>query len=147
MYEPRHLQYIELPLIPEDIVQNYLTKLDSVEAKWTAPDASGYMWSDSNNQEIHEWCTRNICADMYWGFQHMPANVPVHNDVGTVLKFVYLIQPGGENVITRFYPKNKPQEDYHIPVHKWHILKVDCDHSVDGIQLNQRRISVTGRLF
>lgn len=147
MYQARHLQYINLPKVPDEIVQDYLQRLDSVEAKWHAPDGSGYIWSDSNNEQVNSWCQKNICADMYWGFQLMTTDVPVHTDQGTVLKFVYVIQTGGDAVQTEFWQDGKITESYQILPHRWHTLKVDSEHSVTGIEPGKRRISVTGRIF
>lgn len=144
MYERRNLQYINLPEIPTVIVQRYLDAVHSVEAKYTN---GGYIWSDSNNELLNNWCQRYICKDIYWGVQLMTEDLPVHVDEGTTLKFVYLFQTGGDEVKTHFWQDGEIQETYVIPTNQWHTLKVDTEHSVVGIQPRERRISVTGRIF
>jgi hypothetical protein len=140
----RNLQYINLPKVPDVVVERYLAQLDSVEAKYTN---GGYTWSDSNNKLLNKWCQQNICADMYWGVQLMSSDLPIHIDDGTTIKFVYLLQTGGENVRTHFHTGDQITETYIIPNQTWHILRVNTEHSVEGIAKDSKRISITGKIF
>ena len=171
MYKPRNLQYINLPKIPSDIIEvaikNIPTCISSAQAKKYATvqerdsdhedgkkkflqvSNSKYIWTDFENDALDSWCKQNICKDMYFAFQIMTGDVPIHKDIGTSVKFCYLIQPGGDNVITTFYDEDKttPLDSYCIELEKWHILKVYANHGVSNFVSDGIRFSVTGRIF
>jgi hypothetical protein len=148
MYKPRYIQYINLPAIPDDLTHNVLLKtqeiIDNSKSKY-----QNYYWSDFDNQQIDKWCKEHICSDMYWGFQAISGNLDKHQDVGTKIKFIYLLDAGGDNVKTSFWDNDQTTllEEYIIPCRQWHILKADTYHSVSGIQSGKIRFSVTGRIF
>jgi hypothetical protein len=139
------IRYLELPKIPDDILQIIPTELNKYHCKI---NYGTYNWSDSFNQELNAWGQQYICKDMYFAFQLMTGDVPIHKDIGTKTKLVYLLCTGGDNVITNFYNKNnKCTHSYHIELHRWHILQASRKHSVDGIVPGSLRLSVTGRIF
>jgi hypothetical protein len=141
------MRYLELPRIPDSIIDNLPTDWDQYDRKVSYP-GSNYAWTDSFNQEINSWCQQNISPDMYFGFQIMSGDVPIHRDHGTRTKLVYLIYPGGKSVATNFYSDQQElAQSYVINTNRWHVLQTDCLHSVDGIEAGQFRFSVTGRIF
>jgi hypothetical protein len=146
MYEPRWLQYIDLPPIPEALIKELDQNFDAFAPK---SQYENYVWSDSFNHQINDWCQKNICQNMYWGFQIMQGDVPKHKDVGTQTKFIYLITSGGDQVHTRFWADDGETQlaDYVTECGRWHLLKADTMHSVEGIQPKSVRFSVTGRVF
>ena len=171
MYKSRNLQYINLPTIPRDIIEvaikNIPTCISNAQAKKYATvqerdsnqedgktkflhvTNSTYIWSDFENQALDAWCKQNICKDMYFGFQIMIGDVAIHKDIGTSIKFCYLIQSGGDNVITTFYDDDKvtPLDSYCIELEKWHILKVNTCHGVSNFAPEKVRFAVTGKIF
>jgi hypothetical protein len=65
------------------------------------------------------------------------------------LKLNYVINSGGEKVVTRFWANNKKDllAEYVIEPHRWHIFKSDTFHSVHGIEKNQTRFSISTKIF
>jgi hypothetical protein len=108
-----------------------------------------YTWSDSFNDVINIWCQENICKEMYWAFQIIRADMPIHKDKGTKTKFCYLLDLGGDNVETKFYDDDKTTvvDSVVLKSHKWHILNVDSFHNVVGIEPDKTRFSITGKIF
>jgi hypothetical protein len=144
MYKPRYIQYINLPAIPEDIINNLPRSLSAYELQ----NNGNYNWTDSYNTQLNEWCQKNICNEMYYAFQFMSGDIPVHKDIGTQTKFVYIIETGGPNVITKFWNDDRTLlDEYCIDKNRWHILKADTNHSVEGIKPGNLRWSVTARIF
>ena len=144
MYKSRYIQYVNLPSIPEDIIQNLPTKLD-VYKKETIEN---YHWTDSFNEKLNAWAQENICKDIYYAFQMMTGDIPRHKDIDTKTKFVYIIDTGGSNVVTRFWDNDHMLlDEYIIEPFRWHILKADTYHSVEGIETDRYRWSVTARIF
>ncbi len=107
-----------------------------------------YNWTDSFTEKINSWGKEFVSNEMYFGLQIMTGNVPVHKDIGTQIKFVYLIDQGGTEVYTKFWNDNLDLLDqYKIETNRWHILKADCNHSVEGLEPGKIRRSITARIF
>lgn len=140
------IRYINLPTIPQSIVGQLPVSIDAYEKK---VEYDAYVWTDSFNKEINAWCKQNICEEMYWGFQIIRGDLPQHKDVGTKIKFVYVLETGGDNVVTNFYKEDQQTitHSYIIQPNKWHILEADCYHDVQGVAHGRYRMSVTGRIF
>jgi hypothetical protein len=139
------IHYIKFPPIPNSIVDQiprdvlqYSKDLDY--------SANNYFWSKSFTTDLESWCKENICSTASWGIQVITGDLPVHKDVGTISKFIYIIDAGGSSVTTTFYDNNKCiTNEYIITPQEWHILKADTFHSVTNVE--QVRISVSGRIY
>jgi hypothetical protein len=142
------IRYFNFPAVPIEILNNLNYQFDQYNAKVSYRNKT-YVWSDDFNQEINNWCQKNICETMHWGFQIMSNRIETHKDVGTEIKLIYLIRSGGANVKTNFYKDDKitVSHSYVIPTFRWHILKANEYHSVDGIEPGNIRFSLTGRVF
>ena len=153
MYTPRYIQYFNLPQIPKDLIDSVVpqTLIDSFNSgnRKYERQVNTYVWSDESNEKINSWGQENICSDMYYAFQLMTGSLPIHKDNGTKIKLNYLIDTGGDNVVTTFYDDDQTTElaSYNIPVNKWHLFKADTYHSVSNITPGQIRFSITGRIF
>lgn len=143
-----YFHYINLPKIPNEILNQINFDFSSYDAK-VISSGGNYRWSDSHNKIINDWCRQNICSEMYWAFQIISGDMPIHKDNGTKTKFVYLLQTGGDNVVTEFYDEDKTNvlQSVIIEPHRWHILKVDTFHGVRNVDPGKIRFSITGRIF
>jgi hypothetical protein len=141
------IRYLNLPVIPADIISRLNRNFNQYQLR-IGQEEPNYYWSDSFNTDINQWCQKNICETMYWGFQIMTGDIKIHQDNGTLTKLIYLIDAGGNNVYTNFYDNDKNiTHSYVIEPNRWHILKADSYHSVSGIELGQTRFSLTARIF
>jgi hypothetical protein len=136
---------LQLPKIPESIVQEIYnsarTKKNLVEK------IDSYKWVAASDA-IQQWCKENICTDMYWGVQIISNNLPVHKDIVTEIKLNYIIDSAGANVITKFYDDDMNLiQTVEFEENEWYILDVSKYHEVVGVNQDQSRISVTGRIF
>jgi hypothetical protein len=78
----------------------------------------------------------------------MIKNMPIHKDQVTKIKINYLIVPGGENVLTRFYDDNyELTHELQIEPFRWHLLDGSVHHEVINIDPDKYRFAVTGRIF
>lgn len=142
-----YYRYINLPQLPNELIKKINFDFTQYEAK---VQASTYSWSDSFNQDINEWCQQNICSNMYWAFQIIKGSeLDIHVDRNTLIKFVYLLDTGGDNVVTSFYKDDKTTviESVTLEPYRWHMLKVDVPHGVTGIDPARTRFSITGKIF
>lgn len=141
------IRYLELPSVPQIILDSIPSDYSLYEKKSYYPEAN-YLWTDTFNLELNQWAQRHIGSDLYFGFQIISGALPVHRDIGTLTKLVYLLDTGGDNVETVFY-NDDGTEQYSINIqqHRWHVLQADKLHSVRGIDPNRTRFSITARLF
>lgn len=107
-----------------------------------------FKWDDEGNAELNEWCRKNICEDMYFAFQYMLSDMPMHIDRGTKIKLNYLIVTGGDDAITRFYDENKVMtHEFKVEPFRWHLLDGSVWHAVDNLDSGKYRFAITGRTF
>jgi hypothetical protein len=147
--EKTNFRYINLPKIPQELLTSI--NFNSADYKPNGTYSPGYKWSDDFNQEVNKWCQANICENMYFAFQFIDGpSMEIHKDSKTLTKFCYILDPGGDNVETRFHDELNPSrvvESVVLQPLRWHILKVDSFHSVNGIEPGRTRFSITGRIF
>ena len=141
-----YIKYINWPRVPDSILKNIPNDDSEYKIKF---NYSTFNWSESNNQELDAWAKQNISQDMYFAFSLTKGDLVLHKDVNTILKLNYVINPGGEKVVTKFWADDKKHllAEYVIEPHRWHIFKSDTYHSVHGIEKNQTRFSVTAQIF
>ena len=139
------IRYLNFPRVPDSIIQSLNYNFDEYDQRNRLGDV--YLWSDSFNKEINAWCKENICEDMHWGFQIISGDLPIHKDIGTEIKLIYLVELGGSNVLTNFYEEDKITiaNSYNIEARRWHILQAEKYHSVHNVE--SVRFSITGRVF
>lgn len=147
MYEYEYIRYLNLPQLPQSVLDLINMNLDEYEKKVVRLET--YTWSDSFNEEVNRWCQENICKTMYWGFQIIESDVVVHKDVGPLTKLNYILIPGGDNVVTEFYAEDKTTlvNSVTIEPRRWHLLKADSYHAVRNIEPGKKRFSITGKVF
>ena len=146
MYPYQYYRYINLPRVPNEIVGKI--KIDPAEYNGVLRGES-YKWSDDFNQEVNDWCQKNICNDVYFAFQMMTTDHHIHRDKGTKTKFIYLLDTGGDSVVTNFYDDDQTTivDSVVLEPHRWCILKVDSYHSVAGVENGKTRFAITGKIF
>lgn len=146
MYSYHYYRYVNLPKLPEELIAGINKNFDEYEVK---VQADTYTWSNSFNQDINAWCRNNICDNMYWGFQIIRGDLATHVDRETEIKFIYLLDTGGDNVVTSFYKEDNATvvDSVVLEPHRWHILKVDIPHGVTGVEYGRTRFSITGKIF
>jgi hypothetical protein len=106
-----------------------------------------YSWLPANNV-IQEWCKENISPDLYWGVQVIDADLPMHKDHGTEIKFNYIIDQGGSDSVTSYYDDEGVLLDFYtMDPHAWYILNVAVNHGVTNIMPGRRRVSITSRVM
>jgi len=142
-YPPRYVRYLNLPPIPDSVI-NTLNR-DYTQYEFT----DSKIWSKSFNDSINEWCKKNICEDMYYAFQIIQKDVPIHKDNVTVTKINYIIDTGGPQVATRFWNEDRTEilQSEILEPNRWHIMKVDVYHDVFNVEPGSTRFSITGRVF
>jgi hypothetical protein len=127
---------IILPHPTDDVIKDIM---DSVTL-----NTEIYTWIPAS-ELVQEWCKKHISPDMYWGIQIITGTMPKHSDIGTTVKFNYILRTGGDHVLTGFYDGDKLIETVNFSPYTWYLMDVSIPHSVVGVE--STRISITGRVF
>ena len=140
-----YIKYVNWPQIPDFILNNISLNDSDYKIK---SNYSTFNWSESNNKELNTWAKQTISEYLYFAFTLIKGDLMLHKDP-MYLKLNYVINTGGEKVVTKFWDDNKKDllAEYAIEPHRWHIFKSDTFHSVHGIEKNQTRFSITAQIF
>jgi hypothetical protein len=142
----QRLRYLNLPKIPEEIINRISFNFKDYTIEKTYSDGN-FNWSQSFSEEISDWCVENVC-NLNWGFQLITADLKMHIDNIVKTKLIYIIEPGGDNVLTNFYDDDfNLTHSYKIMPRTWHLLKVDVYHNVVNIEPGKTRLSLSGPAF
>ena len=130
MIQEKFICKLNFPKIPQSLVQEINFNKITKKIYKTSPDL--YFWSDEQNQSINDWCKKNIIEDCYYAFQCSNVDLYVHKDEKSSTKLIYILDQGGDNVITKFFKQDKCTEIFSekLDLHTWYILKTDIYHGV-----------------
>jgi hypothetical protein len=143
-----YIKKLFLPRLPDSIIDEVYTSIDhGADRAWIDKELNMYSWIPANNV-IQEWCKENISPDLYWGVQVIDADLPMHKDHGTEIKFNYIIDQGGSDSVTSYYDDEGVLLDFYtMDPHAWYILNVAVNHGVTNIIPGRRRVSITSRVM
>jgi hypothetical protein len=148
MTSDQYYRYLNLPKIPQSILDQLNWNISDYQHKAHTNFPNSYLWTDQFNQVVDSWCKENICDTMYYAFQIISNDLPMHKDSGTKIKLTYILKTGGENTITEWYnDAEELVESVALEPCRWHIFKADSYHAVKNIDPGQHRFSITGRVF
>ena len=134
-----NLYYYDFPRLPDDMIEEVYKSLKGVDIY---PYPLDEYQSFAATQPLQEY-TKNL-----FDFSHntlvqiIKDNLGLHKDLGRKRAYNYIIEPGGDNVLTCWHDEEKNLIESHcINVHRWHKLNVDVFHSVENV--TRPRISIT----
>ena len=137
------VRQVNMPSVPQHVVTEIY---NCVDQGTSAVVYDNYSWMPANEQ-IQTWCKHNISPDMYWGLQLISGDLKMHKDIGTCIKFNYIIDTAGPHVVTNFYNDSfELIESVTLHPHIWYIMDVTLYHSVSFVHPGQTRLSLTGRI-
>ena len=143
------VRYLNWPKLPDELVELILSDI-SKNKNMSLGDLENYKWTTAYKTKVKAWCDANIASNLIWGVQVITGDLAIHYDYPTKVKISYIIETGGDNVLTEFYEdieKTKPLHSLNIEPFRWHILHVCVPHQVRGVEPGKVRISLTGRIF
>ena len=149
MYTPQYFRYLEFPCIPDSLLEGLNWNVSEYTRKGESRIPNEFLWSDDHNQNLDRWGKENICSNMYFAFQIIFNDLPLHKDLGTVCKLNYILDPGGDNVLTEWYEDDQKTllQSCVIDPGRWHIFKADSYHTVKNLQPGRTRFAITARIF
>lgn len=97
-------------------------------------------------EDIERWLNTNVLSSG-WYLLHYTASinpVPHVDGTATCVKLQYIVDPGGDEVLTTYHDSLDPASSIiqtnHFKEKEWALLRVDIPHRVKGFDLARKRI-------
>jgi len=101
---------------------------------------ASYLVSD----DLHDFVQQQFDYSVLVRYQVIGKKLPVHVDIGIQEKYNYIIDQGGDSVMTRWWDSEESPTkivyETHIPQTVWHKMKVNVPHDIT--EVSHARISV-----
>jgi len=147
MFPVQCIKYINLPNIPPQVIDTIkFTKNDLAIAR----SDIGYKSSDASTKILNEWAREYISKEIFLNYQLITNSVAIHKDESTKSKLLYVIEPGGTDVLTSFYTDQAGTDLLFktiIQPFRWCIFETDVWHRVSNIDSDKLRFAITGQIF
>ena len=144
-------QRMRLPTVPVEMVQEALAVISNpdIQKKIMDPtDLYGFisLW-DANLPKLRQWLEGNV-APLVWHLSLFKRDMYIHKDPRTRSRIIYILDPGGENVVTRYYDDDKQTllETESLGRENWVVMNAARYHDVQGIAPGQYRYAITARV-
>ena len=149
LYKDHFIRHLLLPPLPDFILEKINWNLSEYKRKAPVVNNPDYMWSDDFNNDMNDWCQKNIAGGIYYAFQFASRDMPVHKDHVSTAKLLYILDAGGDDVYTEFYKEDSLTllHKEKLPLHQWYVVKTDINHAVKGITPPRIRFSICASLF
>jgi hypothetical protein len=134
---------IKLPEVPSNIAD--IVKQQAI--KWIEYDNvanENYGWIPANTI-VDNWGKENVCAYAHWAVQVLIADLPKHVDKSSQIKIQYILEPGGNNVISKSYKNDYVVHSTVCDANKWYILQTSEFHGVYGV--TGVRIALAAKIY
>lgn len=134
-----NLQYLNLPKLPENMIKEVYKSLEGVNIY---PYPLDEYQSFAATQPLQEYTKSLFDFSHNTLVQIIKDNLGLHKDFCRKQAYNYILEPGGDNVLTCWYNEEKNLIESHcIDAHRWHKLNVDVFHNVENI--TKSRIAIT----
>ena len=140
------LEYLDLPTIPDE----WLPSLEEIKQlpSYSPPaleELNLYYLRQLTDERIIKLLQPhfdfNITGHIF--YQYIGKDLGIHTDFGRKTAHNYIIELGGDNVITKWYDENDQVIEQHIIEKKrWHKLIVDVKHNAENITSDRYAISI-----
>jgi hypothetical protein len=145
------IDYLEFPNPPVELLES----VDVIIAKERIASVTSrdFFQLRAASDELIAWCNDNIKGVPFpfkAQYQIIGYGIPIHRDRALpngkprTLAFNYLLDCGGEDVVTSIYDDSYNLIESHIiKLHRWHSIKVDMLHGVSGLTPGRFRIAIS----
>ena len=139
------LEYLDLPTIPDE----WLPSLDQIKQM---PLRSS-VWFEEHNRFFLRKLSEKRIIDLlqpYFDYditenifyQYIGSELGIHTDIGRKTAINYIINTGGENVVTKWFSGEEVIRQEIILDKRWHKIHVGINHCVENITSDRYGISI-----
>ena len=147
----KFVQVLEMPKVPPELVRMALLciRAPALQKRIAQEDGSfGFisLW-DAQIPSLRLWLEQNI-APVMWHLSYFSRDMYAHKDPRTKTRMIYILEPGGENVVTRFYDEDKETllSTELLATEEWSIMNANRYHDISGIEEGKFRYALTARI-
>ncbi|MBI33463.1 MAG: hypothetical protein CMD98_06325 [Gammaproteobacteria bacterium] len=133
------VEYLDIPTPP---TYKNLKEVEELPNHFQYKHEENFYSTHYCELELKLWLMNTFPEGKSFNYQRIGDGLPVHTDVDRNECINYLIRPGGEQVETVWFDDN--YQEIHrecIEPNRWHKLKVDVLHTVEGV--TDKRLSIT----
>jgi len=144
----QYLKYLNYPEIPEELLHTPEEIVNLPTEEMVVRDFPAFYYKPVK-PKLDAWLRTIFKFNFYVKYQVIQKGIPIHFDKPAFkgdrrVAYNYLLQLGGNNVITSVYDKDlNVLESECLPLKRWHSLRVEMLHGVDGIEELNNRVAVT----
>jgi len=145
----KYIKYLNISSVPEELLDNVDSILAQKPENMLVREFSTFQYKTINSS-LNQWIQDTFKIKCYAKYQVIYAGIPIHKDNPAFpgdrrLAFNYLLNLGGNNVVTTVYDEDKITElqSEVIPLKTWHSLVVERYHGVVGISNTDPRVALT----
>jgi hypothetical protein len=139
----KHIEYIDLPSVPAHLLES----VQDIINKPTRTDSSSYAFFKTRyiEGELKSWLQSIFDWKIDPQYQLVYNGIPIHRDANDrVAAYNYLLDTGGDNVITSVYDDNQQKlQSEKLELKRWHYIDTGMLHTVYGIHSNRVRVAIT----
>ena len=154
-------EYIEGIEIDDNLLHKTVSDIlsDGLKSTWKTEERKSFNLDDQYNIEssvydqfqvqpnVVKLIKDQINLDLHDNliiYQVLRNGIPKHTDAKRKSILNYIIDTGGNNVITKWYDSNNNIiNQLVVPEKKWYRMKTDIDHSIEGITSDRLMITIS----
>ena len=150
-----YIKYLEYPPVPNELLPPVEQIINS--KKMDIPHCGNVDPNDIFNSfstrkvstDLDQWIRDTFKCQYYANYQVLIGNNPIHVDLqhfpgARIIAFNYLLDQGGNNVITSVYDKEHTVlQSECIELHRWHMLRTSMPHNVMGVEPGRIRVALS----
>jgi len=136
-----NFKYVHFPCLPESLILETYESILKNPNHFSIQNNCYRLYDTNKNLKnfVEDFIPRPTAISIHV----IQGSLPIHVDIERTESYNYIIETGGDNVMTCFYQDKILIEQHKIEPRKWHWLNVSTAHNVRGIEKSKSRIALT----
>lgn len=131
-----------LPNIPSRLLLN-VDEIRKGKQMYPYPSSTFSSWRiDGISDHLDDFLQPYFAFPIFCIYQIIENDMPIHTDDGRDFAYNYLLEPGGENIKTRWWKDDQVIFSKVFTPLTWHWLNVSVPHDVEKVSSERVSISV-----
>lgn len=137
-----HFEYLNLPPVPSEYINDVYYAIQHNPNIFAKKFFTDYKIFDAT-QQLKDFTAKIFDFEHVTRVQVLTYHIPIHRDINRDQAYNYIIETGGDNVLTCFYTNEFLVLDkINIKVNQWHRIDTQIYHSVENISTTRIALTV-----
>lgn len=137
------IEYVNLQKIPMDLIES-TEQIKNKPNKSTVAKDYPFFKTFHVNDDLKKFLESIFPFEIWCQYQLIFGDIIIHKDPERTLAYNYILDQGGDMVLTNFYSDKKNLiYSENIKLHQWVKLNTSIFHNVTGLSATRVAISVT----